>query len=86
MLPVGYLDIPDSESVYFLLLNSCSARAKLYVYFVRVQAISKMCFCTFFAWREITEREGGHILLIACTRTKYTYSFVRALHEFSKKK
>ena len=46
---LGYLDVPDSESVYFFLLNSCSARTKLYVYFMRVQAISKMCFCTVFA-------------------------------------
>ena len=43
---VRYLDVHDSESVYFLSINSCSARAKLYVYFVRVHAISKMCFCT----------------------------------------
>ena len=27
-----------------------------------------------------------HILLIACTRIKYTYSFARALHELNKKK
>ena len=55
-----YLDIPDSESVYFLSINSCSARAKLYVYFVRVHAISKMCFCTVFAqWAvEILNRAG----------------------------
>ena len=55
-----YLDIPDSESVYFLSINSCSARAKLYVYFVRVHAISKMCFCTVRAqWAvEILNRAG----------------------------
>ena len=52
---VCYLDIPDSESVYFFLFNSCSARAKLYVYFMRVQAISKSCRCTVLPWRAMHE-------------------------------
>ena len=43
---LGDPDVPDSQSVYFFLLNSCSARAKLYVYFMRVHAISKSCNCT----------------------------------------
>ena len=53
------LDVPDSESVYFFLLNSCSARAELYVYFVRVQAISKSCRCTKKVRRAMHEANNG---------------------------
>ena len=52
---MAYLDVPDSESVYFFNANSCRARAKLYVYFMRVQAISKSCRCTVLPWRAMHE-------------------------------
>ena len=82
------LDVPDSESVYFFLLNSCSARAKLYVYFVRVQAISKSCRCTKKVRRAMHEANnaiinGSQKLPVRAYHAQ-NQKDVRAMHENSK--
>ena len=75
------LDVPDSESVYFFLLNSCSARAKLYVYFVGVQAISKYCRCTKNVRRAMHEANNGSQKLPVRAYHAQNQKDVRAMHE-----
>ena len=75
------LDVPDSESVYFFLLNSCSARAKLYVYFLGVQAISKSCRCTKKVRRAMHEANNGSQKLPVRAYHAQNKKDVGAMHE-----